>query len=146
MKTTSSSGILKTMYHNASYLLLHCVKNVQMRSYFPVFGLNTEGLNMEIYGVNIRIQSEYRKIRTRNNSLFGHFSRSIIQKENYKGLKFHWNNSSDLKISTSLFQVPFFNKRRIVNFQNLITSGVAYQRKYNTPIFRQPWLDIAIRQ
>ena len=31
---------------------------------------------MEIYGVNIRIQSEYRKIRTRKNSVFGHFSRS----------------------------------------------------------------------
>ena len=39
--------------------------------YFPVFGLNTE-----IYGVNICIQSEYRKIRTRKNSVFGHFSRS----------------------------------------------------------------------
>ena len=39
--------------------------------YFPVFGLNTE-----IYQVNVRIQSEYRKIRTRNNSVFGHFSRS----------------------------------------------------------------------
>ena len=26
--------------------------------------------------VNLRIQSEYRKIRTRNNSVFGHFSRS----------------------------------------------------------------------
>ena len=31
--------------------------------YFPVFRLNTE-----IYSVNLRIQSEYRKIRTRNNS------------------------------------------------------------------------------
>ena len=31
--------------------------------YFPVFGLNTE-----IYGVNLRIQSECRKIPTRNNS------------------------------------------------------------------------------
>ena len=31
---------------------------------------------MEIYKVNLRIQSEYRKIRTRNNSVFGHFSRS----------------------------------------------------------------------
>ena len=40
--------------------------------YFPVFGLNTE-----IYLVNLRIQSEYRKIRTRNNSVFGHFSRSV---------------------------------------------------------------------
>ena len=41
----------------------HCVKSVQIRiffsvSYFPVFGLNTE-----TYGVNLRIQSEYRKIR-----------------------------------------------------------------------------------
>ena len=39
--------------------------------YFPVFALNTE-----IYGVNFCIQSQYRKIRTRNNSVFGHFSRS----------------------------------------------------------------------
>ena len=37
--------------------------------YFPLFGLN-----MKIYGVNLSIQSEYRKIRTRNNSIFGHFS------------------------------------------------------------------------
>ena len=39
--------------------------------YFPEFGLNKE-----IYGVNLRIQPEYRKIRTRCNSIFGHFSRS----------------------------------------------------------------------
>ena len=39
--------------------------------YFPVIGLNTE-----IYGVNLYIQSEYRKIRTSKNSAFGHFSRS----------------------------------------------------------------------
>ena len=39
--------------------------------YFPAFGLN-----MEIYSVNLRIQSEYRKIRTRKNSTFGHFSHS----------------------------------------------------------------------
>ena len=41
--------------------------------YFAVFGLNTE-----INGVNIHIQSEYRKIRTRNNSVFGHFSHSVV--------------------------------------------------------------------
>ena len=40
--------------------------------YFPVFGLNTE-----ICGVNLRIQFEYRKIRTRKNSVFGHVSRSV---------------------------------------------------------------------
>ena len=39
--------------------------------HFPVFRLNTE-----IYFVNLRIQWDYRKIRTRNNSVFGHFSRS----------------------------------------------------------------------
>ena len=41
--------------------------------YFPVFRHITE-----IYSVNLRIQSEYRKIRTRNNSVFGHFSRSVM--------------------------------------------------------------------
>ena len=39
--------------------------------YFPVFRLNTQ-----IYGINLCIQSEYRKIWTRNNSLLRHFSRS----------------------------------------------------------------------
>ena len=40
-------------------------------SYFPVCGPNTE-----IYSVNLCIQSECRKIRTRKNSVFGHFSHS----------------------------------------------------------------------
>ena len=48
-------------------------------TYFPVFGQNTD-----IYGVNLRIQSEYRKIRTRNNSVFGHFSRSVWEKNSLK--------------------------------------------------------------
>ena len=45
---------------------------------FSVFELNTE-----IYGVNLRIQSKYRKMRTRNNSVFGHFSRSDSFKKLY---------------------------------------------------------------
>ena len=54
----------------------HCVKIAQMRSYFwSVFScIQTE------YGdlfCESRIQSEYRDIRTRNNSVFGHFSRSV---------------------------------------------------------------------
>ena len=40
---------------------------------FLVFGLKTE-----IYFVNLRIQSKYRKIRTRRNSLFEHFSRGVF--------------------------------------------------------------------
>ena len=41
-------------------------------SYFPAFGLNTER-----YFAFLLIQSECGKIRTRNNSEFGHFSRSV---------------------------------------------------------------------
>ena len=48
--------------------------------YFPVFGLN---LLTKIYGVNLRIQSEYRKIRTRNNSVFGHFSCRVTISSSY---------------------------------------------------------------
>ena len=40
--------------------------------YFPAFGLNTER-----YEVSLRIQSKCGKIRTRNNYVFGHFSRSV---------------------------------------------------------------------
>ena len=43
--------------------------------YFTAFGLNTE-----IYGVSLRIQSECGEIRTRKNSVFGHFSRSSSSK------------------------------------------------------------------
>ena len=39
---------------------------------FPVFESNTE-----IYFVNLHIQSEYRKMRTRNNFAFGYFSSSV---------------------------------------------------------------------
>ena len=53
--------------------MTHCVKSVQIWSfsgpYFPVFGLNTE-----IYSINLRMRSKYRKIRSRKNSVFGHFS------------------------------------------------------------------------
>ena len=45
----------------------HCVKSVQIQSYFwSVFSC--------IQTVNLHIQYKFRKIRTRNNSIFGHFS------------------------------------------------------------------------
>ena len=53
------------------YTVWKVFKYVISGPYFPIFGLNTE-----IFFVNLRIQSEYRKIRTRNNSVFEHFSRS----------------------------------------------------------------------
>ena len=44
--------------------------------YFPVFSPNTGKYEPEkapYYGVNLRIQSEYRKTWTRKNSVFGHY-------------------------------------------------------------------------
>ena len=43
--------------------ITHCLKSVQIRSYF--------------WSVFSCIRTEYRKIRNRNNSVFGHFSRSV---------------------------------------------------------------------
>ena len=43
--------------------------------YFPSFGLNTV-----IYSAHLRIQSKYRKIRTRKDSPFGRFSSSGTEK------------------------------------------------------------------
>ena len=45
-------------------IISHYVKSVQMQSYF-----------LSVFSC---IQFEYRKIRTRNNSVFGHFSRSVM--------------------------------------------------------------------
>ena len=54
--------------------------------YFPAFGLNAE-----IYQVNLRIQSEYRKIWTRKTSVFGHFSRGACRRVSYIIL-FQWSH------------------------------------------------------
>ena len=42
---------------------LHCLKSIQIRSFF--------------WSLFSRIQTEYEKIRTRKNFVFGHFSRSV---------------------------------------------------------------------
>ena len=52
----------------------HCVKSIQIRSYF--WSVFSRIRNEYGYFVSLRIQSECGKIRTRNNSVFGHFSRS----------------------------------------------------------------------
>ena len=49
-------------------LLNHFAVTKSKFPYFSVFGLDTE-----IYSVNLRIQSEYRKMRTRKNAVFGPF-------------------------------------------------------------------------
>ena len=58
--------------------------------YFPAFEMNTGR-----YEVSLRIQSECGKIRTRNDSVFGHFSRSDIIKgcNQFEARKMHLNVS-----------------------------------------------------
>ena len=55
---------------------IHCIESVQYgvfsNPYFPVFRLNKE-----IYGENLRIQSEYRKTRTRKTPYLDTF-RAVI--------------------------------------------------------------------
>ena len=67
---------LKLLFIDLCFLLKsHYAKSVQIGSFFwsvfPVFGLNTGR-----YSISLRIYFECRKIRTRKNSVFGHFSHS----------------------------------------------------------------------
>ena len=54
----------------------HCVKSVQIRSYFWYLFSHIRSEYGERYFVSLRIHSKCGKIRTRNNSVFGHFSRN----------------------------------------------------------------------
>ena len=64
---------LSSEYYFTSAVKRHCVKSVQIRSFFwSVFSL---------------IQSKYTKIRTRKNCVFGHFSRSEIVEAMHRRLE-----------------------------------------------------------
>ena len=101
------------------------MKSVQIRSYFwSVFScIRTEYGDLRL---NLRIQYEYRKIRTRNNSVFGHFSRSefstILLFENclsISGWRFNFLTFVGLGGSGSsffIFQNIFYRFFNIVNF------------------------------
>ena len=76
LKMDSVTGVFLSVFETPFYGCFHCVKSVQYRvfsgPYFHVFELTTER-----YSISLRIQSEYGKIRTRKNSVFGHFLRSV---------------------------------------------------------------------
>ena len=87
--------------------------------YFPVFGLNTE-----ISSVNLRIYFKYKKIRTRNNSVFGHFSRSVCYVEIC--LCYH------LAVCQSRFSFWMFHNNFLINYQGLdITRKTSYWTEYS---------------
>ena len=74
ISTLQKSKTIKTQNLKMFANGLYCVKSVQIRSCsWSVFShIQTE------YRVSLRIQSKCGKIRTRINSVFGHFSRSVV--------------------------------------------------------------------
>ena len=81
-------------------------------TYFPVFWLNTER-----YGVSLRIQSKYMKTWTRNNSVFGHFSRSAWS---YVMTSQNGNlNGSEVLIVFKLTELSRSCSKRIINIFQL---------------------------
>ena len=110
--------------------------------YLPVFGLNTE-----IYRVNFQIQSEYRKIRTRKNSVFGHFLRSdirrvdiktslkLIEKSNYSWCKTTWHQ----KIKTYFFCSRYFLVNRRV-FEMPLWNNIIYYTNHEKKFNPNVWL------
>ena len=80
----------RNYFSNFDFFAAHCLKSVQIQSFFwSVFSCirteyslyfpYSEYSSYSLYSRSIQsissIQSEYRKIRTRKNSIFGHFSR-----------------------------------------------------------------------
>ena len=66
----------KTMQYYRITLLTHCMKSVQIRSFLVRIFLYRIEYGHLLH--KLRTQSEYRKIRTRKNSAFGHFMQNYF--------------------------------------------------------------------
>ena len=75
---------------------------------------------LEIYGVNLRIQSKYWKIRTRKNSLFGPFSRSDYE-SCYWYMKHHYTCISLLQL-----QISCLPNSKTIFIHNFYTNNIKY--------------------
>ena len=83
-------------------------------------------LLIKIYSVNLVIQSKYRKIRTRKNSVFWQFSRSVTfskiysllfkQKTYIKNSRWSWNSADTAKASSN-FQKKINTKSQNINLR-----------------------------
>ena len=77
MEITERHHKLSRPFYSVNIISKHCVKSVQIRSFFwsAHSHVRTEYVSL-IWFVFCCIQSEYSKIKARENSVFGHFSRS----------------------------------------------------------------------
>ena len=67
-----------------------------------------------VYGVNLCIQSEYRKIRTRKNSVFGHFSGRVYFEEDIDVVSYADDNTpyqADSNIDDTISSFGFSSGR-----------------------------------
>ena len=110
-------------------------------------------LLIKIYSVNLVIQSKYRKIRTRKNSVFWQFSRSVTfskiysllfkQKTYIKNSSWSWN-SAETAISSSNFQKK--NKYKKSEYKSQINFMKRHQISWKLDEFlkmRPPgWLEL----
>ena len=87
--------------------------------YFRAFGLKTER-----YSVTLRIQSECGKIRTRTNSVFGHFSRNAFVTNDY-------NHTSLNIISLQQFFTKFRSSHQRCSMKKgVLKNFVKFKGKY----------------
>ena len=105
------------------------MKSVQLRSYFwsvfHVFDLNTER-----YRVSLRTQFEYREIRARTNSIFGHFSRSDIYQSNKSTQDTKKASYSRLTHFTTMF--PSYRNQITFSAMRLISVWWVQGHSFNT--------------
>ena len=110
------------------YYKLHCVKSVQIRSNF--------------WSIFSCIQTEYRKIRTRNYSAFGHFSRSVRYSKIIKfyddlNISFFWmNNRVSLEILENLKFNPLYASVALIQKP---ANSLAVQINWLVSIWGQHW-------
>ena len=104
-------------------------------TYFLAFGLNTER-----YSVSLRIQSECGKIRTRKNSVFRHFSRSVIYQDPRSMRKFLLTNPKLFPKECQSINVTFWKNQIIKNCHNILINAMIWEKitfqKKCKPIWR----------
>ena len=93
------------------WICIHWMKSIQIRSFF--------------WSVFSRIQSEYRKIRTRKNSVFGHFSHSdLLIEEGICGGVAIINHHTVLSTHFHILN----KKNTITRYVKIIVSGIQQKR------------------
>ena len=82
------------------------MKSIQIRSYF------WSGFSC--------IRTEYRKIRTRNNSVFGHFSRVVNNIKNNSLVKDDMINMIMINICGKIYHQPHWPRQEYINLTQLL--------------------------